>query len=113
MARDRSDFVLGRSFGSIGRWRRNLHSGSMEGARESATMAAANPQGEWRRSMADDVVANQKTILANQKSIFVNQKAILTNQADIKKNQKALEGILRNQKAILKNQKAILGAVKK
>jgi hypothetical protein len=69
--------------------------------------------GRMEKTMADEVIANQKTILQNQKSILANQKAILTNQAAIRKNQKALNAILTNQKEILRNQKAILGAVKK
>jgi hypothetical protein len=87
--------------------------GCCEGALDSATMAAAFPNEDWRENMADVVVANQKTILANQKSILANQKTILKNQSAIQKNQKSLDAILANQKEILKNQKAILGAVKK
>src|SRR6202044_1814341 len=64
--------------------------------RDSETMAAAFPIGDWRRIMADEVVANQKTILQNQKSILANQKAILANQAAIRKNQMALSAILTN-----------------
>jgi hypothetical protein len=93
---------------SIGGWRKISTGGCFAGTGESATMAAAFPNGDWRETMADEVVVNQKTILANQKSILANQKTILANQGDIKKNQKSLDAILANQKEILANQKAIL-----
>jgi hypothetical protein len=97
----------------FGWWRKISTLGWCEGAQDSATMAAAFAKGDWRGKMADQVVANQKTILQNQKTILANQKTILKNQGDIRKNQKALDAILTNQKEILKNQKAILGGVKK
>jgi hypothetical protein len=57
---------------------------------------------EERKSMADVVATNQKTILKNQAAILANQKTILRNQTAIKKNQNALESILVNQKEFSK-----------
>jgi hypothetical protein len=83
--------------------------------RESWTMARAfrNPQAGGVKSMADQILTNQKSILGNQKTILANQKTIVKNQADIQKNQKALSTIIANQKEILRNQKAILDAFRK